>query len=239
MRNNIVKAMILISLFFLSDLKCAKKMKMYSFYTPSHDVLRKEWFLPSIKDDFDLVVKYYDQLCESAKILDDGWNDTMLKKVDMLIEATQDNWGQVFIYADIDIQFFKPIQTLINTLIKDKDLVIQRDNPQGGVCAGFFACRANEKTLMLWKCIKSIMVNKGKRDQEALYIFIKKNNFLGILWDYLPVTFFGGGTLTGDRWKPGDSLPVPHGIVLHHANYVVGVPGKIAQLEYVKNSVRA
>jgi hypothetical protein len=37
----------------------------------------------------------------------------------------------------------------------------------------------------------------------------------------------------------GLDLPVPEGIVMHHANYVVGVEQKIAQLEYVRDIVRA
>jgi len=58
-----------------------------------------------------------------------------------------------------------------------------------------------------------------------------------VRWGYLPPDFFGGGTLTACVWSPGDSLPIPHNILLHHANWTVGLENKIAQLKYVKSVV--
>jgi hypothetical protein len=56
-------------------------------------------------------------------------------------------------------------------------------------------------------------------------------------WKYLPVEFFGGGTLTGTLWEPGLPLTVPENIFVHHANWTVGVSNKIAQLSYVRKIV--
>ena len=37
-------------------------MKLYSIYTESHNVLLNDWFLPSLKDNYELVLKKYPQV---------------------------------------------------------------------------------------------------------------------------------------------------------------------------------
>jgi hypothetical protein len=171
-----------------------------------------------------------------------GWTDTTLRKVDLIIRAIQENWGSVFIFSDVDIQFFGPIQEKILELIQDKDMVIQKNSPNGVLCSGFFACRSNEKTLRLWQDVKDTMQkNKLNSDQNSLNRCIKrhgKKNPYNVVWGYLPNTFFGGGTLTGHEWSPGMHLRVPQGIMMHHANWTKGIKNKIAQLSYVRKEVR-
>ena len=219
-----------------------EKMRLYALYTPSHEVLKDQFFLPSIQDDFDIVFEFCEQTCPSAKFMNEGWTDTTIRKVDLIIRAIQENWGSIFIFSDVDIQFFAPIQETILMLMQDKDMVIQKNSPNGVLCSGFFACRANEKTLQLWQDVKSVMQkNKLNSDQNSLNRCIKrssKNNPYNVVWSYLPNTFFGGGTLTGHEWSPGMRLPVPHGIMMHHANWTKGIKNKIAQLVYVRNMVR-
>ncbi len=215
------------------------KIRMYSFYTPSHQVLKDNWFLPTIQDDYEVIIKLGEQRCPSAKFRQDGWVETTLDKVDVIIEAIEQNWGNIFIFADIDIQFFKPTEQLILEAMSGKDMVVQRDNPSGVICSGFFACRANEKTLQLWKAVKQFMIDNHRDDQNSLNKFMRHKNPFDIKWDYLPSEFFGGGTLTETSWRPGRTLPIPNNIVLHHANWTVGIPNKIAQLNYVRSEVES
>lgn len=219
-----------------------EKIKLYALYTPSHEILKDNYFLPSLQDDFELILEFSEQTCSSTTFMSTGWTATTIKKVDLIIRAIKENWGKIFIFSDVDIQFFAPIQKKIISLMKDNDIVMQRNNPQGVLCTGFFACRGNEKTLALWQDVKKRMEkNKEQSDQITFNQCIKskrKKNPYGVKWDYLPAIFFGGGTLTGKLWFPGDSLPIPQGIVLHHANWTRGVKNKIAQLEYVKKYFR-
>lgn len=218
-----------------------EKIKLYALYTPSHEVLKDEFFLPSLHDDFDIVFEFCDQTCPSAKFMSEGWTETTMRKVDLIIRAICENWGSIFIFSDVDIQFFCPIQEEILRLMRDKDLVIQRNAPNGVLCSGFFACRGNEKTLQLWQDVKQTMQkNKLNSDQNSLNRCIKrgsKKNPYNVVWDYLPDTFFGGGTLTGCEWHPGMFLPIPRDIMMHHANWTKGIKNKIAQLVYVRNVV--
>jgi hypothetical protein len=125
--------------------------------------------------------------------------------------------------------------------MEGKDIIMQKNNPEGVLCTGFFACRGNGKTLQLWTDVKKTMQNEQlNSDQISFNQCVKrrsKKNPYGIVWGYLPNAFFGGGTLTGVLWLPGNTLPIPHNIVMHHANWTKGVKNKIAQLNYVQHEV--
>lgn len=233
-KDTIICVMVVIVSYIQAD-----TIKLYALYTPSHKQMMDEWFLPSIQDDFELIIEERDQECASALYKKDGWKKTTLKKVELIIRAIEDNWGAFFIFSDVDIQFFAPIKEIIQKLIVNKDLIVQKDRPSGTVCSGFFICRANEKTLALWKDVHMYMqLVEQASDQEALnYCLRKSSDHADIVWDYLPTIFFGGGTLTGKLWYPGRNLPIPEHIVMHHANWSHGMKNKIAQLSYVHNHV--
>lgn len=232
---------LIIAAFLNLPVICHEKIKLYAIYTPSHRILKDTYFLPSIQDDFDITCEPVEQKCSSARFMDAGWTETTTAKVDLIIRAIHENWGNVFIFSDVDIQFFCPIQETLLLLMKDNDLIIQKNSPNGVLCSGFFACKANEKTLGLWTDVKKIMEkDASKSDQISLNQCIKrhsKKNPYDLKWDYLPNTFFGGGTLTGHEWLPGKKLPIPANIMMHHANWTKGIQNKIAQLKYVKHSV--
>lgn len=226
---------------FSISLICQDTINLYTIYTPSHSILKDSFFLPSIQDDFNIICEPVEQKCSSARFMDTGWTETTTAKVDLIIRAIHENWGNLFIFSDVDIQFFCPIKETLLSLIKDNDLIIQKNSPNGVLCSGFFVCKANEKTLALWTDVKKIMEkNSSKSDQISLNQCIKrhsKKNPYAIKWDYLPDTFFGGGTLTGHEWLPGKKLPIPANIMMHHANWTKGIRNKIAQLKYVKQTV--
>lgn len=218
-----------------------KKQTLVVFYTPSHQVFLADWFLPSLQDDFNLVIECHDQVCQTGDFMNEGWIETMLHKVDLIIRGVKEVWGGVFIHADVDIQFFRPIGAAIARLMDGNDMVIQKDHPSGRSCAGFFACRGNEKTLALWQEIRRrlsdrdyMQANQETQDQHELNSLTIDSNPFDIKWTFLPDTFLGGGTLAGKLWSSGDPLQVPEGVYLHHANWTVGVENKIAQLKYVK-----
>ena len=220
-----------------------EKIKMYALCTPSHEVLRDEWFLPSIQDDYEVIIENVAQECSSGNYIKTGWIATMLRKIDLIIKAIEENRGSFFVVSDVDIQFFAPTKNIIIDLMGlDKDMLIQKDTPEGELCAGFMVIRANEKTYCLWNIIKKRMIeshNQRIHDQKILNdLLVKKNNPYNLLWDYLPNKFFGGGTLTGYGWTPGCALPIPKDIVMHHANWTIGIDNKIKQLRYVKDKIK-
>ncbi|MFA5008208.1 MAG: putative nucleotide-diphospho-sugar transferase [Candidatus Omnitrophota bacterium] len=247
-------------------------MKLYSFYTQSHRILKEEWFLNSLKDDYELIIEEYDQIVDRGDFMAEGWLKLMSKKIDLIMRAIKENDGEIFIVSDVDIQFFRPTKEAILKLIGNNDLLIQRDSPDGILCLGFFALRANSRTLALWQDISKLLgqdAHKHEQDilNDLMFTGANKicslahhitritgkcfgiNNQLLVItgplidnpyrvkWGYLPKEFFGGGTLTGKLWSPGMSLPIPKNIILHHANWTIGVENKIAQLKYVRGVV--
>jgi len=270
-------------------------MKLYTAYTPSHEIFLKEWFLPSMQDDYELIIEKYEQECPSAEYMSEGWTKTMFRRIDLIMRAIEDNWGDVFIFSDVDIQFFQPAKEIISKVIKNHDFAVQKNSFGGRLNAGFFACRANKKTSGLWSAIKKYMQdNLGEHDQHALNVMLKKGrivsegssvyktyrqillsldkrkdrsltrvtrvsisawihfwlmyrsyllskakNDFDIKWRFLPDNFFCPGLVNSGYWEPGQSLPIPQNIIMHHANWSVGVENKIAQLKYVRDTVEA
>ncbi len=216
------------------------KIKLYTLYTPSHEIFLKKWFLPTLKDNYELVIEFHKQISPDGAGSSVSFSQTMLAKTKLILRGIHENWGECFIYSDVDIQFFKPTKSLLLSLLKDNDLIIQKGDPRGGLCAGFFMCKANEKTLKLWGEIKKYMINHPKMDdQETMELFLRNSNPFAIKWDYLPNAFYGAGIIKSKFWLPGDSLTFPsEDIVLHHATCTRGIQNKIKQLEYVKRIVQ-
>lgn len=209
--------------------------KLYTIYSPSHEVLYTDWFLPSLQDDFEVVVKKIDQIGDPNNFKSNEWGATMLAKVDLILDAIKEEWGGFFIYSDVDIQFFKSYRDVVEPLMEGKDILFQKDNPQGTKCAGFFVCRANETTLALWQNVKKYMIDRRMNcDQTALNAVLPGSR---ANWGFLPQEFFGGGTFNNHHWGPGEKLPIPAGAIMHHANYTIGIEHKIAQLHYVRDIV--
>lgn len=60
-----------------------------------------------------------------------------------------------------------------------------------------------------------------------------------ISWRLLPAYVWNPGLSRPRVWRPGDPLRVPRRILVHHANYTVGVDNKLAQLAEVDRIVAA
>jgi Nucleotide-diphospho-sugar transferase len=221
-----------------------EKIRIYTIYTDSHEILYKEWFYPSLKnlhDDLELVALKVPQECVSGVYHQKGFQSAMMQKVVMIIRAIKETMGSWFIYSDVDIQFFEPIKEDLWQRLFDVDIAFQVDRPEGGVCAGFFACKSNERTLKLWSDVLALMHahknNEHMEDQVVLNIVLPG---LGnaITWRVLPAELYlSGGNLTGKPWEPGKSLFVPRTVKIHHANWTKTMKNKIAQLKYVKSMV--
>ena len=254
-------------------------MKLFGLYTPTHDVLAQEWFLATLQDDYDLRLLRLEQI-GSPDLHHYGtgeFNQTTLRKVAFTLQAIEENWGDIFVMSDVDIQFFGPTEHLLREAIEGRDIAFQQNQANGEINAGFFVCRANERTRQLWLSIQDTM--KGRpdwNDQDALnhllfgqlprvlgrlplnnraqhnlcwfadrglpayrtaHILPLFRNEFGLRWRYLPQVFFLKGLNARGNWEPGEQLRLPKGIVMHHANFCVGVDAKIQQLRAVRDAV--
>jgi hypothetical protein len=198
-----------------------------------------------------------------------GWLAMMQQKVGIIIEAYKASYGEIFIFCDVDVQFFSRTEAILKEKIEGKDLVIQRDGVRGEPNTGFFIARSNDRSLRMWedirermmkvenrlteqKILKEILVSRRSRrlmdslnqrvmfsmylDVSNLALLFSTNQY-GLKWSYLPEAFFTPGLRQEQIWSPSDEIDIPRNIVLHHANWTVGVENKIAQLQYVREVV--
>jgi len=211
-------------------------VKLYAIYTPSHEVLLKNWFLPSIKDDYEVVLRKAPQQCSTAHFLDKGWKETTLAKVDMIIDAIKENWDHWFVYSDVDITFYQKTMPILEAAMKEYDIALQKqDHRTNFACTGFFACRGNEKTLRLWKKARAYMQEyERESDQVAFnHALILDHNPCDVKHCLLSEKQFMHGN--DDGWWPGRPMSVSKEIILHHANWTIGIPNKIKQLKLVRD----
>ncbi len=220
-----------------------ERIKVYAFFTPSHRVLVDEWFLPSLQvlNEFEIILEEWEQSCPSGAFMQQGWMETMHRKVDLIIRAIEENPGKIFIHADVDTQYFAKFADLIEQEMMNCDIAFQRENPQGDLCCGFFACWSNERTLALWRWVKEVMDEK-RNDQVCINDNLLGVNAFGVKWKRLPENFFGAATLehknwNTNLWQVGASITVPKDPRMHHANYTIGLPNKMAQLKLVRDII--
>jgi MoaA/NifB/PqqE/SkfB family radical SAM enzyme len=208
-------------------------MKLISVYTESHESLKDRWFLPTLKDDYDISV----HRCEARGhgiFMETDWTEAVCFKAQKIIQAIEESWGSIFVYSDVDIQFFAPTKERILQALANKDIVCQLDAPGGRLCTGFFAARANALTLRLWEEVHEA-VKIEHRDQSAFNRIVREIE--EIRYGYLPVQFFGTGTFTGKRWSPGCKLYIPPSPLMYHANWTIGIDNKVALLKQVRRVV--
>jgi len=225
----------------------SRRIKLYSYCTPSHQILKTNWFLPSVRDDYEIIIKEFGQECPSARFLEEGWAKTIDRKIEMLIGAVKKNFPGIFIFSDIDIQFFRETKEELLQELGKKDIVFQRNSLSDPsetepICTGFFISRCNERTLKLWEEVKKIREQNPEfiGCQKAVNFVINKIPLLS--WGLLSEKFFSPGIYHGKpgwNWEPGTELSFPKNMLLHHANWTKGVENKIKQLEYTRESKEA
>jgi hypothetical protein len=195
-----------------------------------------------------LIIEKHEQKCTSATYMELGWLETMVHKVDIVIRGIKENWNKIFIHSDVDIQFFRPTKDMILKYMAGNDIAIQKVHPAYNIaCAGFFACRGNEKTLALWLKVRELLIEAMKdpvkakardiHDQSILNFLINQSNPYDIKWSYFPREFYGTEVIDGGRWTPGKEIDIPEKIVMHHAIWTTGLENKHALLTYVRDYV--
>lgn len=143
-------------------------MKIYSISTPSHRILRDEWFLPSLCDGLPVEIIEAEQQGDGS-IGNTAFNRIMLQKVQLILRAIEEQWGSWFIYSDVDVQFLRPFRSLAEQSLAEADICFQQDSPTGELCAGFFAARGNAAVRNLWRQVEErLAADLSEHDQTWL-----------------------------------------------------------------------
>jgi hypothetical protein len=214
--------------------------KMYCMYTPKFETMYTQYFLPSLKDDFELVTEVYPQDCETANFHSEGWEKTMLYKLELMIRAIRENLDdQVFFFSDIDIIFFKPILDISLEHLADLDFVVQQGWPRKGLCAGFFVMRGNERTHQLITTAYNLLKEKVCiDDQVAIQKALDDLPKRAIAWKYLPAEQYPNGRRLlknpKELYTEDSTIELTDAMILFHANCCIGLDNKYHFLQRVQ-----
>lgn len=190
-----------------------KITKIYSLYT-DEVVELKSIFLNSIKDDWDVHIEHWGKIGEGdGNFATKGWHQIIRTKIRFLIEKIKENSGNIIIWSDIDIQFYRKCSDLIYSAIADNDIVFQTEWwPRKEVNCGFIVIRCNDVTLSLYELIwQSDLEKLPLSDQTAMNQILRESR-IAVKWDVLPRQFWATSHYMFDSHMP------PNDIVLHHAN---------------------
>jgi hypothetical protein len=200
-------------------------MKVYTFFTDSHKSLL-DIFLKNFpySDNIELNIKWFPQECKDGNYMSDGWVSTMKRKVEYILqslnETPEDEW---FVHSDCDIILFEGWEDILNKHKNSVDMMIQNDYTN--LCAGFFFCKSNVQTKLLWGRVWKDL-HKFEHDQAAMNHFIKIMPELKI--GILPDSYFTYGLLGKERWNGEDFIiPDISNLKMFHANWTAGVKNKI------------
>ncbi len=216
-------------------------MKIYCLYSPSHKRLFADYFLPSVPDELSVCsFVQKEQQGNGDYANGGGWLYHVGSKLDLWAEACRDNIGEVFICADVDLQFFGPVKDVILSLMGDNDVLTQMNSPKQESCTGFMACCGSERLAVFWEKTKAQMIEVNDvwfSDQEAFNLLRDE-----IKWEHLPFDqFYTIGMLlphNGWVWDPSQPVAkVPRKILMHHANWTVGKNNKRILLDKVRDIV--
>lgn len=207
-------------------------MKFFCTYTPAHEVLYRDWFLPSVPEGID-VTAIPANIPGSGDFLSEEFLRCIRAKIAMIVDSIRENPDEWIIWTDIDILLFPGIKKKIETVIKNADdrcLFFQMETKsEGEVNAGFILIRCGQNTDSFFTEVGERLKRETEKNEQTV-----ENEMLregdAPSWGYLPVEFVA----RTHGWPP------PRNMAIYHANYTLGADGvgqKIRQFRQV-NAMR-
>ena len=192
-------------------------MKIFCCYTPSHTRLYYDDFLPTVPAAFTVHPEVVD-ISGDGNYHTQQFVDCVTRKVDLILKSLHGNSGDVIIWSDVDIQFYRLTRELTIHELGDHDIAFQSaGTPPKDINSGFFICRCNDRVIRFFEKVRDRMRNEDAGDLEEWVInrILPTLNPSELCWRYLPRRFYA----RSNRWPP------PRDLVLYHANATPGANG--------------
>jgi hypothetical protein len=190
----------------------------------------REFLIPSVTEDFELVVGSGRQKSQDGGYFSEGFNESTKDKLIFLYDVIQKSENnEVLLFADVDIIFLKPVKAYLTKYL-EYDMVFQK--AYAGLNTGFFLLKNIGAVRSL---LKDVINNCHlyHDDQLALndiiqkYILIKYTNF--------DDRILCPAAILGLKVWDGEELVIPEDTLVFHACWCAGVENKIKLLNYVRN----
>ena len=212
------------------------KLNLYTFYTNTHEILLNDFFIPSFNrtemfNNFNLHTIKTEQKSNTGSFNSPGFHVTTVDKLDIIINAI--NSDETFIFADCDVQFFKNIYS---DILKNKNFDILAQSDIDSICSGFMVIKSSNKVKKYFENIQKLLMNNPHlypNDQVCI-----NSNLNSIDYKLLPIDkyYTVGNYNSGIVWT-GEEITIPPSILMHHANFTIGVNNKIKLMNLVKTKM--
>lgn len=193
-------------------------MKIYTCHTPSHEILYRRYFLPSLPAEL-RNVSFPLEPSGASDFGTPGFLQSIGAKMQLVIDSIEANRGDAILWSDVDIVFLRSPAGFLRELLAARpevDIWFQSEahEPGGDVNAGFVLMRCTESVKALYQAAAALMNASGRiNDQDALNRLLRGDG--APKWAYLPGSFFA----RSHGWPPRRD------IFLYHANCTDGVDG--------------
>lgn len=214
------------------------KLKTFVLVTKSHERMFNDWFLSSLPSDCRLVLNYLH--AEPTSFRQGEWHKIFAYKLRMIIDAIEhEPPSSIIAVSDVDIQFFQPFANDLRRRIEGQHIVWQNNlcgsqSDPKNLCGGFVGIRCCDISVEFFKEALRFLEqcnNPGVDDQVACASILYKFPQLKVA--LLPDLYWTSASI----WFPGTPLSPPPNIIMHHANWVLGIENKIEQLRVVRDLV--
>jgi hypothetical protein len=183
-------------------------MKLVYACSPSHDVLKKYFFLGTLCEPWELMEIRY-KMSGEGNMYTPAWSHVVCDRIAALLQIVKDHPGEVIVHADVDIQWFRPAQAAILQALQDRDIVFQRGSYQREIAnAGFFALRSNPAIIGLLEQ-QVTAIRGGIMDQPFINDLIQREK-MPCRYGFLPSTFF-------HDYLAGPTTPANDELILYHS----------------------
>jgi len=189
------------------------EVKLITYYTESYKRIFNELFIKRIPPSFEPIVVDYVPDINSVPgfVMSDTFKTLSFRRVELIYNHIKSNMGNVVIFCDVDIVFFKDFKEDVLERIKDYDILFQ-DNTNGTYNCGFMVFMCSEKTLKFWEMImNSYNENKNEyiNEQFAVNELIHTTD---IKHGFLPETYHANPhwcnpNNSGDVYRTINSIP--------------------------------
>mmetsp|Transcript_33919 Transcript_33919/g.90946 ORF Transcript_33919/g.90946 Transcript_33919/m.90946 type:complete len:282 (+) Transcript_33919:49-894(+) len=209
-------------------------MKVFFFYDGSFKPLRDR-MVGSLPDELEVREDFIEDLGVMKNRAGGGVPTYLYKaqKIKDALDAVED--GEVFLFCDVDIQFFAPVREVVEKCMEGVDLVLQREFEDIGVNIGFLAIRNTPASHAFWAHIHSEIERLKGLDQRivnnTLYSQQATQDF-GLLWGRFPPEVWASSMAFSGK--------MPERLLIHHANFTIERPKasdpsvKLAQMDMVR-----
>lgn len=217
-------------------------MKFLTFYTDSHKEIYENFFLDSYKkylSNTHILIPYKLQQISKTGIYEtSGFDLTMLEKVRIIKQNIELGSSDLLVYSDCDVQFFDNFDVDLG----EYDILFQDDHSpkDTGYCAGFFIAKQNQSVLDFFDVVEKELSSNldGIIHDQTIISKLIREGYDKIIYGKLPTNEFWtiANSTNGEVWI-GQDFSVPPQIIMHHANWTVGLSNKISLLQKVKFKV--